>query len=91
MVHTHKTHVTPEMKLKAIKYYLDNDISEEKISKIIGINTRTFRRWLVKYNNGISLCRQNRESISYKIKQKHVTYALKTIEKINIFPSKNYG
>jgi transposase-like protein len=76
-----KKHVTPEMKIKAINYYLENDISEQKLTNIIGVNVRTFRRWLSNYNSGISLKRQNRESVSYKIKQKHVAYSLKIIKK----------
>ena len=41
-----KKHVTPEMKTKAINYYLDNDISKQKLAEIIGVNVRTFRSWL---------------------------------------------
>lgn len=58
-----KKHVTPEMKTKAINYYLENDISEQKLAEIIGVNVRTFRGWLSTYNLGISLNRQNRELV----------------------------
>ena len=44
--HDQKKHVALEMKTKAIKYYLENDISEQKLAEIIGVNVRTFRRWL---------------------------------------------
>ena len=76
-----KKHVSPQIKAQAIIYYLKNNISERKISEIIGISERTFRRWLANYNNSICLERKNKIPISYKIKQKHVNYALKTIKK----------
>jgi len=76
-----KKHISSQSKTQAIIYYLKNDISERKISEIIGINERTFRRWLVNYKNGIGLERKNKIPISYKIKQKHVNYALKIIKK----------
>lgn len=32
-----KKHISPQLKTQAIKYYLKNNISEKKISEIIGI------------------------------------------------------
>lgn len=36
-----KKHVTPDMKLKAIKYYLENNISEKKLAEIKRIYLET--------------------------------------------------
>ena len=76
-----KKQVSPQIKAQAIIYYLKNNISERKISEIMGISERTFRRQLANYNNSICLERKNKIPIYYKIKQKHVKYSLKTIKK----------
>ena len=48
MVQTKEQH-TAKTKNLAIKYYLKNEISQEKVSEIFNINPRTFRRWLEAY------------------------------------------
>lgn len=38
-------HNSSDNRLKAIEYYLNNDISQEKISEIFKISRRTFIKW----------------------------------------------
>lgn len=64
----------------AIKYYLKNKTSQQKVSEIFNINPRTFRRWIKKYNNE-KLNRPIRIVTSYKTKKKHVDYAIKLLDK----------
>tara|TARA_Y100000389_G_C17423866_1_gene498375 strand:+ start:395 stop:1663 length:1269 start_codon:yes stop_codon:yes gene_type:complete len=75
-----KEQTNSKTKSLAIKYYLDNDVSQKEVSKIFNINERTFRRWLEKYNND-ELNRPARETKSYKVKKKHVEYVLKLLDK----------
>ena len=85
-------HHSPEIKKMAIEYYLGNKYTEEEISYLFNVTRQTFIRWLKRYNDD-NLIRQNRKAISYKVKQKHVNYALKLLDKnqelsINILWSK---
>ena len=75
-----KEQTNSKTKSLAIKYYLDNDVSQKQVSKIFNINERTFRRWLEKYNND-ELIRPPRKTKSYKVKKKHVEYVLKLLDK----------
>ena len=76
-----KKHIDQSIKLLALNYYLNNKITQKEISKIFNINTRTFQRWIKMYKNNIDLSRKNRNYISYKLKDKHVKYALKELQK----------
>lgn len=73
---------TAKTKNLAIKYYLKNEISQEKVSEIFNINPRTFRRWLEAYKNNEKLDTPKRQNKSYKTKHKHVDYAIKLLKKI---------
>ena len=68
-------------KLLAIEYYNENNVTQAEVSKIFKISRQTFGVWLKDYHQNNSLERKNRESVSYKIKQKHVNFAKKLIEK----------
>ena len=73
-------HHSDEIKQMAIEYYLKNKKTQEEISKIFQISRQTFIRWLKRYNNN-KLERKNIVRISYKIKKKHLNYALKELNK----------
>ena len=75
------THLKESIKLLAVKYYLENNVSQEEVSKAFGVYVRTFQRWLQRYRSNNNLKRQKRQSISYKIRQIHVQTALKLIKK----------
>ena len=74
-----KKHKSEDIKLTAIKYYQSNLISQREISEIFDINERTFRKWLESYTQSNSVGRIQKQSLSYKIKQKHVKYVLKLV------------
>ena len=74
-----KKHKSEDIKLTAIKYYQSNLISQREISEIFDINERTFRKWLESYTQSNSIGRIQKQSLSYKIKQKHVKYVLKLV------------
>jgi len=67
------------VKKLAINYYINNNVSQEEISDIFGITSRTFRNWYNKYINNNNLDRKKRSTTSYKIKQIHVNFLIKTI------------
>lgn len=60
----------------AVDYYLENKYTEDEIAKLFKVTRQTFIRWLKRHNDD-NLIRQNRKAVSYKVKQKHVNYALK--------------
>lgn len=76
-----KPHNSSRNKLLAIEYYNENNVTQAEVSKIFKISRQTFSVWLKDYNQNSSLERKNRQAVSYKIKQKHVNYAKKIIEK----------
>ena len=76
MVQNKEQHNAKTKKL-AIKYYLKNKISQEKVSEIFNVNPRTFRRWLKTYNNNEKLDRPKRQTKSYKTKRKHLDQIIK--------------
>ena len=75
-------HNSSDNRLKAIDYYLNNNISQEKISEIFKISRRTFIRWLKEYEDD-KIERKPKTSGSYKVKEKHVKYAIKLLAKNN--------
>ena len=77
-------HSSNREKILAIRKYKKGGISQKEISDIFGISPRTFRRWLRQYNETNTLDRKSRSYESYKIKQKHVNYAIKILRKIKL-------
>lgn len=63
----------------AIEYYYNNNCSINTVAQIFKINEKTLRRWINKYQNN-KLENLTQKKKSYKIKQKHVNYALKMLE-----------
>ena len=75
-------HNSARNKLLAIEYYQNNNVRQSDVTKIFKVSRQTFSLWLKDYNNNRTLERKNRKAMSYKIKQKHVNFAKKLIEKI---------
>ena len=61
--------------------YQNNNVNQSDVAKIFKVSRQTFSLWLKDYNNNRTLERKNRKAMSYKIKQKHVNFAKKLIEK----------
>jgi len=71
-------HTSAKMKQKILVLYKDKKYTQEELAKIFNISSRTLRRWL---QNDYLLERDNRKAISYKVKEKHINYAIKMLKK----------
>ena len=69
-------HKTEDYKMSAIKYYLKNSISLEKVCEIFDCKKQSLSRWVERYEKEKSIKRHCRKSVSYKITNEHVKYAL---------------
>ena len=74
-------HKSEDYKLSAVQYYLENDVSYVKTCEIFKCSERSLKRWIDRYLLEDSIKRHNRLSVSYKIKKKHVKYAIKKLKK----------
>ena len=75
------THKSNETRKLAIDYYLNHEVSQLEVSKIFQIGEKTLKRWLKQYREDKSLERKSRQSVSYKVKEKHIKYILKLVKK----------
>ena len=75
-----KSRLSIDVKIMAIEYYYKKNCTLDKVADIFKINEKTLRRWISKYEkNKLETSHQTKKS--YKIKQKHVNYALKMLNK----------
>lgn len=75
-----KSRLSIDVKIMAIEYYYKKNCTLDKVADIFKINEKTLRRWISKYEkNKLETSHQTKKS--YKIKQKHVNYALKILNK----------
>jgi transposase len=75
-----RSRIPMNVKILAIQYYKNNNLSYEKVADIFKINEKTLRRWIIRYEcNSLKTIKQEKKS--YKIKEKHVKYALKILKK----------
>ena len=73
-------HKTEDYKLSAVKYYLKNDFSMEYVCDIFDCKKQSLSRWVDRYLLENSIRRHNRLPVSYKVKKKHVKYAIKKLK-----------
>jgi len=71
------THKSEDYKISAVKYYINNNKSLDKVCEIFECSRKSLYRWVKRYNEIETLGRQNRKPESYKITKKQVNYALK--------------
>ena len=69
-----------DYKLSAVKYYFTNKDGYKKTCKIFDCRTSTLKDWIYQYKNTNNLTRNNRNSISYKITNEPVKYAIKLLK-----------
>ena len=74
-------HKSPDYKLSAVKYYLNNKDGYDKTCKIFDCKKSSIKRWIHTYNTTKTLTRKNRNPVSYKINKEQVRTALNTIDK----------
>ena len=81
-------HHTEDYKITAVKYYLKNKLSMNKVCKIFDCKKQSLSRWIKRYQEDKSIKRYDRNPISYKITKEQVKYALKLLkqnEQITMF------
>ena len=44
-----KSHLSKEVKIMAIEYYQNHNVSFDKVSEIFKVNEKTIRRWIDKH------------------------------------------
>lgn len=74
-------HKSSETRKLAIEYYLKNKVSQLKVSRIFQVGEKTFKRWLKQYREDKYFERKSRPSVAYKVKETHVKYILKLVQK----------
>ena len=91
-------HKSEDYKISAVKYYINNDVSMDKVCQIFDCKKTSLKRWIERYKNEKSIKRHNRKPESYKITKKQVDYAIKklkeneqiTLEELSKILSKNF-
>jgi len=81
-------HKSEDYKISAVKYYLKNDDSLDKVCEIFDCKKSSLKRWVERYTDEEQIKRHNREAESYKITKEQVKYALKLLkenEQITLF------
>ena len=73
-------HKSEDYKLSAVKYYIKNKISMEKVCQIFGCKKQSLSRWVQKYKLQKNIKRNNRKPISYKITKEQVKYAIEKLK-----------
>ncbi len=82
-------HKSPDYKLSAVKYYLNNKDGYDKTCKIFDCKKSSIKRWIHTYNTTKTLTRKNRNPVSYKInKDNNITLKM---TRIRHEPVKRFG
>ena len=73
-------HKSEDYKISAVKYYLKNKVSMDKVCNIFECSKTSLKRWIDKYKLQKSITRNKRTSISYKVTKEQVKYAIKKLK-----------
>tara|TARA_B100000795_G_C22799549_1_gene441107 strand:+ start:645 stop:1676 length:1032 start_codon:yes stop_codon:yes gene_type:complete len=73
-------HKTEDYKISAVKYYINNEVSMDEVCKIFECKKTSLKRWIDRYEKDGSIKRHSRKSISYKVTNEHVKYAIKLLK-----------
>jgi len=74
-------HKSEDYKLQAVKYYLLEDNTQEKVCKVFECYRRSLMRWVEQYKKKGNLERNNRTPIAYKVKREHIHFIKDEINK----------
>ena len=74
-------HRSEDYKIALVEYQNKYDLSFNEMSRRFGCSVRSLIRWSKRYSLNGNIERNNRESISYKMKQKHIEYAFRLLSK----------
>ena len=73
-------HKSEDYNISAVQYYIDNNTSYAETCRIFKCSDRSLKIWIERYNNEKSIKRHNRKSISYKITEEQVKYAIQKLK-----------
>ena len=73
------THKHEDLKLTAVRYYLDNDTTYAETCRIFNCSERSLKRWIDRFQDEDEIKRHNREPFSYKVNKEHVDYAIRIL------------
>jgi len=73
------THKHEDLKLTAVRYYLDNDTAYAETCRIFNCSERSLKRWIDRFQDEDEIKRYNRKPISYKVDKEHVDYAIRIL------------
>lgn len=76
-------HKSSDYKQTAVDYYLIGDKTQEGTCKIFKCSPRSLMRWVNVFKAEGELSRQSRDPVAYKVKEEHVSFILKRLEKDN--------
>ena len=73
-------HKTEDYKISAVKYYINNEVSMDEVCEIFECKKTSLKRWIDRYEKDGSIKRHSRKSISYKVTNEQVKYAIKLLK-----------
>jgi transposase len=76
-------HKSADYKQTAVEYYLVGDKTQEGSCKIFKCSPRSLMRWVNMFQKEGEISRQSRDPVAYKVKEEHVEFILKRLEKDN--------
>lgn len=74
-------HKSEDLKLQAVKYYLNQNKNQVKTCKIFGCSERSLVRWVNKYKKNKTIKRKTRKYVAYKVKQEYVKFIKEQLKK----------
>ncbi|NDD84765.1 helix-turn-helix domain-containing protein [bacterium] len=73
------THKHEDLKITAVRYYLNNNVSYAETCRIFDCSERSLKRWIERYEEENEIKRHNRPPVSYKITQEQINYAIRRL------------
>lgn len=72
-------HKHEDLKITAVRYYLNNNVSYAETCRIFDCPERSLKRWIERYEEEDEIKRRNRLPVSYKITQTQIDYAIRRL------------
>jgi transposase-like protein len=72
-------HKHEDLKITAVRYYLNNNVNYAETCRIFDCTERSLKRWIDRYEDEDEIKRHNRPSVSYKIIQTQIDYAIRRL------------
>ena len=72
-------HKHEDLKITAVRYYLNNNVSYAETCRFFDCPERSLKRWIERYEEEDEIKRHNRPPVSYKITQAQIDYAIRRL------------